>query len=75
MKYFLLLLPLALVSCETTDANRPSFTFGLSGTTASGQDYVIGLNVPLPVLKKKPVEPPLPTGDGSGKTPVLVSAQ
>ena len=75
MKHLLLLTLLALCSCEITDANRPSMSFGLTGTTSSGQDYVIGLNVPLPIIKKKPVEAPLPTGDGSGKTPVLVSPQ
>lgn len=75
------LIAAGVTGCGTTADNAPppSFTLGITGKTSGGQDYVFGLNVPLPTLSRKAapaqtlVEPPLPEGNGSGKTPVLVS--
>ena len=70
----LLLFPLllALPACTTTGEGLPaSFTLGLSGRTTSGQDWTLGLTVPLTKKAPAPVitEPPLPE-EFPGKSPL-----
>lgn len=63
---------LVLTGCSSPNGGPPaSFTAGFSGRTEEGQEYVLGLTIPLPTWPKKPAVPALPTGDGGGKSPVL----